>query len=136
MSNSKPAVTILTTLEEDSKMIFFPWELAVIYAAASKCKGLTPRGLLSTLLTDKQWNEYPANLSVDSDGQQVIAPRYVPPIYIEPVATTTSVGLYVARSSTSTSNEQLLEWTTAEEALKTVIQESLGPVVRQIVKHP
>ncbi len=55
-----------------------------------------------------------------------------PATYIEPVDTMTSVGLYVARSS----NEQLLEWTTAEEALKPAIQESLGPVVRQIVKHP
>jgi hypothetical protein len=132
MSNSKPAITILTTLEEDPKMIFFPWELAVIDALASRCKGLTPRGLLSALLTDKQWDEYPANLSLDANGQQVIARRYVPPTYIEPVDTMTSVGLYVARSS----NEQLLEWTTAEEALKTAIQESLGPVVRQIVKHP
>ena len=132
MSNSKPVIAILATLEEDTKMNFFPWELAVIDAAASRCKGLTPRGLLSTLLTDKQWDEYPANLSLDANGQQVIAPRYVPPTYIEPVDTMTSVGLYVARSS----NEQLLEWTTAEEALKTAIQESLGPVVRQIVKHP
>ena len=98
MSNSKPVITILATLEEDPKMIFSPWELAVIDAAASRCKGLTPRGLLSTLLTDKQWDEYPANISVDANGQQVIAPRYVPPTYIEPVDTMTSVGLYVARS--------------------------------------
>ena len=44
----------------------------------------------------------------------------------------TSVALYVAKSS----NDQITEWTTAEEDLKIAIVESLGPVVRQIVKHP
>lgn len=135
MSNanaSKTAITILATLEEDPKTNFFPWEIAVIDAAASRCKTLTPRGLLSALLTVEQWNTYPANLSVDGNGQQVIAPRYAPPIYVEPANTMSSVELYVAKST----NDQLLEWTTAEEALKTAIMESLGPVVRQIVKHP
>jgi hypothetical protein len=44
----------------------------------------------------------------------------------------TSVGLYVVKSS----NEQLVEWATGKEAIKTAIVESLGPFVRQIVKHP
>jgi hypothetical protein len=44
----------------------------------------------------------------------------------------TSVALCVAKSS----NDQITEWTSAEENLKTAIVESLGPVVRQIVKHP
>jgi hypothetical protein len=43
----------------------------------------------------------------------------------------THAGLYVAR----TSNDQLLEWTTNEEALKTAITESLGPVISQIIQH-
>jgi hypothetical protein len=98
-------MTILATLEEDPKQCFFPWELAVIDAAAAKCNALTSRGPLSALLTDEQWNTHPANLSVDGQGLQVIAARYVPPACIEPVDTMTSVGLYVAKSP----NEQLVE---------------------------
>ncbi len=37
---------------------------------------------------------------------------------------------------TKSSNDQITERTTAEEDLKTTIVESLGPVVRQTVKHP
>ncbi len=106
MSNanaSKAAITILTTLEEDPKTNLFPWELAVIDAASSRCKALTPRGLLSALLTTEQWNTYPANLSVDANGQQVIAPRCAPPAYVEPANTMSSVKLYVAKST----NDQL-----------------------------
>jgi hypothetical protein len=125
-------VEILTTLDEEPKLNFFPWEVAVRNAAATICKTISPRGLLSLVLTDPQWNVYPANLSVDAQGQQVIAPRYNPPVYVEINNTMTSVEVIVTKSS----NDQLLEWITGEEALKTAIVKSLGPIVRQIIGHP
>ena len=125
-------VEILTTLDEEPKLNFFPWEVAVRNAAATICKTISPRGLLSLVLTDPQWIVYPANLSVDAQGQQVIAPRYNPPVYVEINNTMTSVEVIVTKSS----NDQLLEWITGEEALKTAIVKSLGPIVRQIIGHP
>ena len=128
----KTPVKILSTLDEDPRVNYFPWELEVRNSAASLCKNQHPRGLLSSLLTVAQWNDYAANSSVDAQGTIVIAPRYTPPAFIEINDTMTSAALYVAKAS----NDQLLDWITNEEALKTAIVKSLGIVVRQIIKHP
>ena len=101
-------------------------------AAAAICKPITPRGLLSLVLTDPQWNAYPANISVDAQGQQVIAPRYNPPSYVGINNNMNGVEVIVTKSA----NDQLLEWITGEEALKTAIVKSLGPIVQQIIGHP
>ncbi len=122
--SKKPVVEIFTNLEEDPKIHFFPWELEVRNAAASLCRTITPRGLLSVLLTDEQWNAYSANRTVDAQGQVVIAARYVPPVHVQVNDTMTSVMLYVAKST----NDQLLEWVTGEETMKQAIIKSLGPV--------
>ena len=130
--SKKSTVKILSSLDEEPKLRFFPWEIDVRNAAAAMCRTITPRGLLSVTLSDAQWAAYPANVSVDPQGQIVIAARFVPPVHIEVLGTMTSPELFVAK----TSNDQLLEWITAEEALKQAIVESLGPVVRQIMKDP
>ena len=131
IAKKQPLCKILLTLDEDPKVQFFPWELEVRNVAASMCKTITPRGLLSVLLTDEQWNAYSANITVDPQGLVVIAPRFAPPNFIDINDTMSSVELFVATAS----NTKLLEWSTHEEALKTAITESLGSVVRQIVKH-
>jgi hypothetical protein len=123
---------ILTTLEEEPHVNFFPWELDVRNAAASMCKAISPRGHLSLVLTDPQWDVYPANQIVNQAGQPDIAPRYVPPVYVEVNDAMTSVQLYVAKSS----NDKLMDWVNGEEALKTVIEISLGRVVSQVVRCP
>ena len=131
-SSKRPQVTILTTLEEDPHVNFFPWELDVRNAAASVCKAITPRGLLSLVLTDAQWNAYPANQIVNQAGQPAVAARFVPPAHIEVNDTMNSVTLYVSKAS----NDQLLDWINGEEALKTAIITSLGRVVSQVVRCP
>ena len=131
-SSKKPTAEILTSLDEDPKVHFFPWQLDVRNTAASMCKHITPRGLLSVLLDDEQWSAYPANISIDPQGQVVIAPRYTPPVYVEVNDTMSSVVLYVSK----TTNDQLLEWTTGEETLKTAIIKSMGSVMRQIFRDP
>ena len=113
-------------------MSFYPWELAVRNAAASVCKAITPRGLLSLVLTDPQWDAYGANQIFDQAGHAVIAPRFVPPAHIEVNDTMNSVTLYIAKAS----NDNLLEWINGEEALKTAIVESLGKVVTQVTQSP
>jgi hypothetical protein len=55
------------------KVNFFPWQLDVRNTAASMCKHITPRGLLSNHFDDKQLVAYPANNSIDLQGQAVIA---------------------------------------------------------------
>jgi hypothetical protein len=111
---------------------FFPWELEVRNEAASVCKTLCHTGLLSTLLTNAQWANYPTNITTDSQGNVVIAPPYVPQPYVQLNDQMSNVALMVAR----TSNEQTLEWITGEETLKAAIVKSLGRVIRQIIPDP
>ena len=131
-SSKKATAEILSSLDEDPKVNFFPWQLDVRNTAASMCKHITPRGLLTVLLDDEQWAAYPANITTDPQGQEVIAPRYTPPVHVEVNDTMTSVVLYVSK----TTNDQLMEWRTGEEALKTAIIKSMGSVVRQIFRDP
>ncbi len=125
--SAKISVEILTTLDEDPKLNYFPWQLNVRNAAAAMCKTITPRGLLSVVLEDDQWQVYPANISIDAQGATAIAGRYTPPEHIEATSTMSSADLYVAKAS----NEERLQWVTHEEALKTAIVTSLGLVVRK-----
>ena len=131
-ASTKINVEILTTLDENPKLNYFPWQLNVRNAAAALCKTITPRGLLSVVLEDDQWQSYPANISIDAQGTTVIADRYTPPVHVEATGTMSSADLYVAKAA----NDELLQWVTHEEALKTAIVKSLGVVVRQIMQHP
>ena len=132
IASTKINVEILTTLDENPKLNYFPWQLNVRNAAAALCKTITPRGLLSVVLEDDQWQAYPANISIDAQGAAVIADRYTPPVHVEATGTMSSADLYVAKAA----NDELLQWVTHEEALKTAIVKSLGVVVRQIMQHP
>jgi hypothetical protein len=86
------------------------------------CKTLCPTGLLFILLMDEQWASFPANISFDAQGIVIIAPRYAPQAYVLLNDQMSNVALLVSR----TSNEQTLEWISAEETLKTAIVKSLG----------
>jgi hypothetical protein len=132
MSTKKAAIEILTTLDEEPRVNFLPWELDVRNSAASSCKTLCRTGLLSSLLTNEQWTDYPTNITTDAQGNVAITPRYVPQPYVQLNDQMSNVALMVAR----TSNEQTLEWITGEETLKAAIVKSLGRVIRQIIRDP
>ena len=86
MSTAKN-VEILTTLEEDPHVTFFPWEIDVQDIAAGMAKSIHPLGLLSEVLTDEQWAAYPGNAVPDQNGQIQIAVRHTPPAYVEIIDT-------------------------------------------------
>jgi hypothetical protein len=68
-------------------------------AATTLARTLHPLGLLSRILTDRQWGEYPGNTTTDPQGQVQIAPRYTPTAYTELGSQMTSVTLYIAKES-------------------------------------
>ena len=80
MTTTVKTVEILTTLEEDPHVSFFPWEMEVQDIASSMAKSIHPNGLLSDILTDAQWAAYTGNSTVDANGQQQIAARFQLPI--------------------------------------------------------
>ncbi len=88
-------VEILTQLSDDPHVNFYPWEMDVQDASTTLARTLHPLGLLSSILTDRQWEEYPSNATMDAQGQVQIAPRYTPPAYTELDPNMSSVQLYV-----------------------------------------
>ncbi len=123
-------VEILTTLDENPQVSFFPWLLDVHDTAAGMAKSIHPNGLLSSILTDAEWAAYPGNSMVDGNGQTQVAARYQVPAYIEIDNNMTHVALYVAKAS----NDRRQVWIDAEETLKRAVKQSLGQVVRQNVR--
>ena len=123
-------VEILTTLEEDPHVTFFAWEIDVQDIAAGMAKSIHPLGLLSEVLTNEQWAFYPGNATIDQNGQNQIATRHIPPVYVDINDTMTNVQLYVAKAS----NDRLQLWIDSVEALKRALLKSLGRVVRQVIK--
>jgi hypothetical protein len=93
------AVEILTTLENEPNVSFFPWELDVRDVAAGMAKSLHDKGLLSIILTDEQWTAHPGNSVVDQHGQIQVAPRYQLPAHVDINSNMSSVELYVAKAT-------------------------------------
>jgi hypothetical protein len=123
-------VEILTTLEEDPHVTFFPWEIDVQDTAAGLAKSIHPLGLLSAVLTDEQWAAYPGNAVPDQAGQIQLSPRYLPSAYMDINDRMSSVELYVAKAT----NEELQLWIDSVECLKRALLKSLGRAVRQVIK--
>jgi hypothetical protein len=125
-------VEILTQLSDDPHVNFYPWKMNVQDASTTLARTLHPLGLLSSILTARQWEEYPGNTTTDAQGQVQIAPRYTPPAYTELDPNMSSVQLYFAKDK----NDRLLQlWMDASDVLKravTVIK-SLGESVREII---
>ena len=130
MTKTVKDVEILTTMEEDPHVSFFPWEMEVQDIAAGMAKSVHPSGLLSEIMTDSQWAAYPGNATIDANGQQQIAARFQRPVYTAIVNTMTSVELIVAKDN----NDSLQFWIDSMETLKRAVIKSLGRVLRQIIK--
>ena len=131
-STTVKAVEILTTLEEDPHVTFYPWEMDIHDVAAGMAKSLHANGLFSAVHTDDQWAAYPGNTALDQNGQVQIAARFTPPVYADIHDGMTNVELYVAKAS----NDRLQVWIDSLEVLKRAVIKSLGRVVRQIVRDP
>ena len=130
MAKTVKDVEILTTLDEDPHVSFFPWEMEVQDVSSGMAKSLHPSGLLSEILTDVQWAAYPGNSTIDANGHIAIAARFQRPVYTAIVNTMTNVELYVAKES----NDRLQFWIDSMETLKRAVIKSLGRVLRQTIE--
>ncbi len=90
-------VEIPTPLSDDPHVNFYPWEMDVQDAATTLARPLHPLGLLSSILTARQWEDYPGNTTTDAQDQVQTAPRYTPPAYTELDPNMSSVQLYIAK---------------------------------------
>ena len=83
MTTVKP-VEILTTLDQEPNVNFFPWEMDVQDVAAGMA-----------ILTDEQWAAHPGNSVVDQQGNVQISQRYQLPVHVDINNNMSSVELYV-----------------------------------------
>ena len=68
-------------------------------AATTLARTLHSLGLLSSILTDRKWEDYPGNNTTDPQGHLQTAPRYTPPAYSELDPQMNSVHFYIAKES-------------------------------------
>ena len=100
MTTTIKNVEILTTLDEDPHVSFYPWEMDIHDIASGMAKlPMNPTGLLAAILTDEQWAAYPGNTVIDQQGQVQIAARFAPAAHIDINLGMTNVELYVAKAS-------------------------------------
>ncbi len=89
-------------------------------------------GLLTLVMTDREWDDHVANRSVAADGTLVIAPRPVEPAHIPITGGLTNAQISVAKYS----NDRHLVWHDAKAALKADIIRSLGPTLASTIGPP
>ncbi len=92
---------------------------------------LHPRGLLSLVLNQHQWDTHALNTSI-VDGQAVIANRFVLPDYQEVSEEMNASQITVARIR----NKVRDEWMSAEQQLKLAVMDSVGDIIRHIIAPP
>ncbi len=77
-------LSIKQTLDTDPEINFINWELNVQDVASTSGRTIAgDQGLLGLVLNTAQWESHALNISVNDEGQQVIAQRYAAPAYVE-----------------------------------------------------
>ncbi len=72
----------LVSMELDPELMFFTWKVGVENYAANKATIVEPTGLLSSILTDPEWNACLLNRATSPGGTLHIAPIPAPPTHV------------------------------------------------------
>jgi hypothetical protein len=127
-------LTIKQTLDIDPETNFINWwERNVQDVAATTGRTITgAQGLLGLVLNIAQWNANALNISVNDDGNQVIAKRYAAPVYVELDANMSATEITI----TEARNKTREDWMIAEQNLKRAMMDSLRLAIRHIIAPP
>ena len=136
--DSTDLYAIATTMDVDPEINYFGWRLNVEDVAAGAATLIEPTGLLTCVMTDSEWNAYPANISTtlvvtaNAGAQTNIAARPV-----EPKHKTISSGMTGPQIAvTKYGNDRHEIWHSAKEQLKAAIIKSLGTTLAGTVGPP
>ncbi len=107
-------LTIKQTLDIDPEINFINWELNVQDVASTTGHTIAgTQGLLGLVLNTAQWNAHALNISLNDEGQQVIAQRYAAPAYVELEAGMSATEITI----TNARNKTRENWMIAEQNL-------------------
>ena len=87
----------LVSMELDPELMFFTWKVGVENYAANKATIVEPTGLLSTILTDAEWQACALNRTHSPGGTLAVAPRPLPPIHVPITGGMTNSAISVAK---------------------------------------
>ena len=135
--DSTDLYTITTSMDLDPEINYFGWRLNVEDVAAGAATLIVPTGLLTTVMTDPEWNAYPANTSTtpataNAAAQTTIAARPVEPTHKTIVSGMTGPQIAVIKYG----NDRHEIWHLAKEQLKASIIKSLGDTLAGTVAPP
>ncbi len=127
-------LTIKQTLDIDPRINFINWELNVQDVAATTGRTIAgAQGLLGLVLNTAQWNAHALNISVNDEGNQVIAQHYAAPAYVELDANMPATEITITTKVRIRTRE---DWMIAEQNLKRAMMDSLGLAIRHIIAPP
>ena len=119
--------TIAITLDEDPAINFFAWKLSVEDVASGAATLITPTGLLTTIMTDAEWDAYPVNITPHGITARPIEPNHAA-IIAAMTGPTIAVHAY--------GNKKHEMWHKAKEQFKAALIRSLGPTLSATIAPP
>ena len=72
----------MVSMEHDPELMFFTWKVGIENYAANKATIVEPTGLLSSILSDPEWDSCSLNRNHSPGGTLTIAPRPAPPVHM------------------------------------------------------
>jgi hypothetical protein len=100
-------------LEHEPELLFFTWKVQVQNLAANKATIVDASGLLTLVLSDKEWANHNVNRSFAPNGTLVIVPRPTEPTHIPIINGMTNAQIAVAKYN----NDRDVIWHDAKAAL-------------------
>ena len=120
------------SLEHDPELMYWTWKVHTEDAAANLATIVETTGLLSEMLTDEEWDAYPANRSASPGGTVTVAARPAAPAHEVIVGGMTNAQISVAKYN----NDRHKIWHEAVTVLKSNIVRSLGPTLESTIGPP
>jgi hypothetical protein len=111
------------SMDLDPELMFFTWKVGVENYAANKATIVQPTGLLSSILTDVEWQACALNRAHSPGGTLHVALRPAPPNHVPIIAGMTNSAIAVAKYR----NDRHQIWHDALASFKTRLIKSLGP---------
>jgi hypothetical protein len=119
--------SIATTLDEHPAINFSAWKLSVEDVASGAATLINPTGLLTTVMTDAEWDVYPANITANG-----ITARPTETLHTSIVAGMTGRTISIHRYG----NDRHEMWHKAKEQLKAALIRSLGNTLSATIAPP
>jgi hypothetical protein len=132
MSN-KDQYNIATMLDIDPEVNYFLWKINLEDVAANAAILIEATGLLSRVMNDEEWDNYPANAITNATtGAITIAARPTSPAHKPIVAGMTGPNIAICKYA----NDRHETWHNAKEQMKMAIITSLGATLAATIGPP